>query len=117
MTANAMQGDREKALDAGMNDYIAKSVKAEELEAVLGRWVPEETVQEIEETVIVPEARATPPQQKEILSIVPCSGACVSYKKKASLTSSLNSSSFSLRTRHPSWQCCGKPWKQAMPNL
>lgn len=30
---------------------------AEELEAVLGRWVSEETAQEIEETVIVPEAR------------------------------------------------------------
>ena len=40
MTADAMQGDREKALAAGMDDYIAKPVQREDLDAVLGRWIP-----------------------------------------------------------------------------
>jgi two-component system, sensor histidine kinase and response regulator len=39
MTADAMQGDRERALAAGMDDYIAKPVQREELDAVLERWI------------------------------------------------------------------------------
>ncbi len=37
MTANAMQGDREMCLDAGMDDYIAKPIRVEELVAALTR--------------------------------------------------------------------------------
>ena len=42
MTANAMQGDREKALKAEMDDYVSKPVSSEKLEAVLECWVLKE---------------------------------------------------------------------------
>jgi CheY-like chemotaxis protein/HPt (histidine-containing phosphotransfer) domain-containing protein/anti-sigma regulatory factor (Ser/Thr protein kinase) len=41
MTANAMQGDRERCLDSGMDDYIAKPVKREHLAQTLARWLTE----------------------------------------------------------------------------
>jgi CheY-like chemotaxis protein len=37
LTANAVQGDRDICLDAGMDDYISKPIKKEELAAAMGR--------------------------------------------------------------------------------
>lgn len=39
LTANALQGDREACLDAGMNDYLAKPFKRTDLQQILQRWV------------------------------------------------------------------------------
>ncbi|QXI27190.1 ATP-binding protein [Pseudomonas vanderleydeniana] len=40
LTANALQGDREQCLQAGMNDYLAKPFKRADLQRILQRWVP-----------------------------------------------------------------------------
>jgi HPt (histidine-containing phosphotransfer) domain-containing protein len=44
MTAHAMQGDREKCLEAGMNDYITKPIDPDHLFETIQKWVnPEKT--------------------------------------------------------------------------
>ena len=40
LTANAMPGDRENCLHAGMDDYLTKPIKLESLAAVLQQWLP-----------------------------------------------------------------------------
>jgi two-component system, sensor histidine kinase len=40
LTANAMEGDRERSLQAGMDDHLAKPFRDEDLRAMLERWLP-----------------------------------------------------------------------------
>jgi PAS domain S-box-containing protein len=44
MTAHAMQGDRERCLQAGMNDYVTKPVSPQALADALARWLPGDDV-------------------------------------------------------------------------
>jgi signal transduction histidine kinase/CheY-like chemotaxis protein/HPt (histidine-containing phosphotransfer) domain-containing protein len=46
MTANAMQGDRELCLDAGMNDYISKPIRVEALIQALSQCPPNQEQQQ-----------------------------------------------------------------------
>ncbi|MBW1750642.1 MAG: response regulator, partial [Deltaproteobacteria bacterium] len=56
MTANAMAGDREKVLAAGMNDHIAKPINVQEMFTIMARWI----------TPSEPLAETLPPETVEI---------------------------------------------------
>ena len=74
MTANAMQGDREKCLEIGMDDFIAKPVNLEQLEAVLLRWLPQDTLKNEEELIAVDTSQSKaqlPPKDSETADAPP----------------------------------------------
>lgn len=59
MTANAMVGDKEKCLKAGMDDYISKPVKTDRLSNLLQKWLPaSEQNKDIEEEQSAPIAQS-----------------------------------------------------------
>ncbi len=51
MTANVQEGDREKCLNAGMDDYLPKPLKLERLRASLKKWLPDDSSVILSETV------------------------------------------------------------------
>ncbi|MBU8920310.1 MAG: response regulator [Bacteroidales bacterium] len=56
MTANAMDGDREKCIEYGMDDYIAKPIDIEKLREILEKW-------SVDLTEVQPEAVSGPQEE------------------------------------------------------
>ena len=61
MTANAMQGDRERCLEVGMNDYVVKPIEPNELWRALLRWIPARAAREPAASAMEAAASATQP--------------------------------------------------------
>ena len=68
MTANAMVGDKEKCLDAGMNDFIAKPIDVAQLFGTLARWVAPSAPRAEQPAVAQPQPQ---PQLDAALPVVP----------------------------------------------
>ena len=43
LTASARQGDREKCIKAGMDDYLSKPIDTQKLYEMLEKWIPSQT--------------------------------------------------------------------------
>ena len=63
LTANAMEGDRERCLAAGMDDYLSKPFSQEGLRAAIQRWMPTTSIRHQPTPQVMPEERIdhTPP--------------------------------------------------------
>ena len=65
LTANALQGDRDRCLDAGMDDYLGKPFRQAELAELLGRWLPQVAAAEpAPEATVDPAAFGGPPNPR-----------------------------------------------------
>jgi CheY-like chemotaxis protein/HPt (histidine-containing phosphotransfer) domain-containing protein len=73
MTANAMTGDRERCLESGMDDYLKKPLRVEELEAVLERVLQVSSPGEIPAASVAPaqavEGAAQPSRRSKTIEV------------------------------------------------
>ncbi len=54
LTANAMQGDKERCLQSGMDDYLSKPIKTQDLYAMVRHWLPHLYVKPVTRSVLLP---------------------------------------------------------------
>ena len=70
LTANAMRGDRDACLEAGMDDYISKPIRLDELTEALKRSTPRRSQADLEQEVLANCATGCPPSEADPTSSV-----------------------------------------------
>lgn len=72
LTANAMQGDRERCLQSGMDDYLAKPIKQVDIETIIDKWLeklPAGSFQSVNEKAEAPQTIIDPARIQQINDI------------------------------------------------
>ncbi|MDH3503243.1 MAG: PAS domain S-box protein [Nitrospirota bacterium] len=77
LTANTMKEDRESCLEAGMDDFLGKPVKLEELSTMIAKWLPHRTTKEFVNHPV------TDKNMKNSTSLPPCLDETVLQNLKA----------------------------------
>jgi CheY-like chemotaxis protein len=111
MTAKVLESEREEALWAGMDDYVVKPVKADELDRVLGRWTSRDDRASGAEGSAGD--RGAPTRRPR--STPPCSIPSAPSRKRENPTSSRDSPGCFSTTRRSSWRGCGRPSARPTP--
>ena len=78
VTAHAMKGERERCLSAGMDDYVSKPLRGEDLRRVLERWLPSGEGRrgvDPDRSTITPEGAITNPNQRLAIDPEPLAAA------------------------------------------
>lgn len=70
LTANAMQGDKERCLQSGMDDYLSKPIKIQDLYAMVRHWLPHLYVKPIARpSLLPPQLSPSIHQQQAVLDL------------------------------------------------
>jgi len=69
MTANAMQGDKARCLDAGMDDYVSKPINTTLFQAALKKWLPKISVVNHDITTVVDASLNCPIEMSRMLDL------------------------------------------------
>jgi len=82
LTANAVEGEREKCLAAGMDDFLTKPFRHQDIEAMLEKWLPVEAINKQETITSVSDISKPALTQKDSSSLVTDSSNNDSANKK-----------------------------------